>query len=876
MDGAPHQSQLDSRLRQYQALVEVAESIAAHRDLSSLLHDLRDRLRRVVRSSAVHLILHDAEQNLMRRHILDPAFPPRQIPSAGLAMEDAPAGWVWQTQQPMLIQDIPAIRSRYPHVVAELEEYGIKTIYILPLSSLGRRLGALAFISSHESAWSEDDQEILRKITKLVALAVDNVINFESALTAQNELKRRIEHLRLLLEVGKSIVSHLDFRELIAVIAGYLRQVIRCDGVWLSLCEADPTQIRVYALDAKFADADSRAMEGRLIPLEDTPAADALTSLQTILVTRERLERSRSPIVKRILDQGVNSGCIAPLISHGRPLGAIAMVSLRENAFGEEDAELLTQIARQIAVAVENATNFERARAAEEQAKRHSERLQMLLEINNAMVSNLDLPTLMKTISSVLRKVAAYDSVGLALHDAEANQLRGYGNILSDDAPFVEEGQPIPLEGSMVGLSFTSGEAVFLDRLDDERFQSDWSRRFRDAGFKSAGCVPLISHNRKLGVLGVATRRETHFSDDEAQLLWQVGNQVAIAVENALAFREIETLKNKLTSEKLYLEAEIRTEHNFEELIGTSPSFKRILKQIETVAPTESTVLIRGETGTGKELIARAIHNLSARRERALVKINCAAIPTGLLESELFGHEKGAFTGAITQRIGRFELAHRGTLFLDEVGDIPFELQPKLLRVLQEQEFERLGSTRTQKVDVRLIAATNSDLEQMVADKKYRSDLYYRLNVFPVTIPPLRDRREDIPALARFFTQKYASRLKKRIEAIPADVMNALTGYHWPGNVRELEHFIERAVVLTQSSDLEISFSELKQSAPAAASNISTLEEAEREHILRALEESNWTVGGPNGAAARLGMKRTTLQSRIQKLGLERGKPRSS
>ena len=298
--------------------------------------------------------------------------------------------------------------------------------------------------------------------------------------------------------------------------------------------------------------------------------------------------------------------------------------------------------------------------------------------------------------------------------------------------------------------------------------------------------------------------------------------------------------------------------------------FKRILKHVETVAPTDSAVLIRGETGTGKELLARAIHNLSERRERTLVKINCAAIPTGLLESELFGHEKGAFTSAIAQRIGRFELANKGSLFLDEVGDIPLELQPKLLRVLQEQEFERLGSTRTQRVDVRLIAATNSDLEQLVADKKYRSDLYYRLNVFPITIPPLRERAEDIPTLARFFAQKYARRLKKRIEAISAEAMAALVGYHCPGNVRELEHFIERAVILTQGSDLEVSVSELKPSAQTAPANISTLEVAEREHILRALEAANWVIGGPNGAAARLGMKRTTLQYRMQKLGLER------
>src|ERR1044072_8704828 len=308
----------------------------------------------------------------------------------------------------------------------------------------------------------------------------------------------------------------------------------------------------------------------------------------------------------------------------------------------------------------------------------------------------------------------------------------------------------------------------------------------------------------------------------------------------------------------------------FADIVGASTALKNVLSQVEVVGPTESTGLLLGETGTGKELIARAILNSSARADRPFVKLNCAAIPSGLLESELFGHEKGAFTGAVAQKIGRFELAHGGTLFLDEVGDIPLELQPKLLRVLQEHEFERLGSTRTQRVDVRLIAATNSDLDQMVADKKYRSDLYYRLNVFPIRAPPLRERAEDIPTLARFFAQKYARRLKKRIEAISAEAMAALTGYHWPGNVRELEHFIERAVILTQGPDLEVSISELKPSAQTVPANISTLEVAEREHILRALEAANWVIGGPNGAAARLGMKRTTLQYRMQKLGLER------
>jgi formate hydrogenlyase transcriptional activator len=386
-----------------------------------------------------------------------------------------------------------------------------------------------------------------------------------------------------------------------------------------------------------------------------------------------------------------------------------------------------------------------------------------------------------------------------------------------------------------------------------------------------------LAHGRAIGVLSVGSLKEDALSPEDIDLLVQVAQQIALAADNAMAYREIEKLKNKLTEEKLYLEDEIRTEGNFEEIIGESPALRQILSQIERVAPTDSTILIRGETGTGKELIARAIHNLSSRRSRTLVKVNCAAIPMGLLESELFGHEKGAFTGAIAQRIGRFELAHQGTLFLDEVGDIPLELQPKLLRVLQEQQFERLGSTRTQQVDVRLVAATNCDLEKMVADKQYRSDLYYRLNVFPVTIPPLRERPEDIPLLVRFFAQRFARRMKKPIESIPAKTSEALTRYHWPGNVRELENVIERAVILSRDTELEVPFTELKIAPEPAVTvkrepvpNSSALQDVEREHILQVLEETKWLVAGPSGAAAKLGMKRTTLQAKMRKLGITR------
>jgi formate hydrogenlyase transcriptional activator len=675
--------------------------------------------------------------------------------------------------------------------------------------------------------------------------------------------------MRLMLKITNEVVSLLDLRELLQVICSSIREAMGNDIVGVSLLDNKSGQLRPYVTN--FPPEHPLGEKGASIPLEGGPSGLALATGQPVFIDKLDSERFDSVLSRQVYEEGYRSGGTIPLIAKGRKLGVLGVISKHENAFTDDDKQLLVQIANQVAIAVENALNFERAREAEQEARQKADHLSLVLEINNAIVSQLSLLDLVRVTSSRLREVLGHDLTGISLFDPKTDQFRAYMFDMPESMAAIEEGTTMPLEGTVGGMAFMSGQPVFMDRPDPEVLTSEFDRRLTEAGIRSGGVVPLISHNRKLGFLGVGSFREGAFSKADQELLCHIANQIAIAVENALAYSEIETLKNKLASEKLYLEDEIRTEHNFEELIGVSPSFRRILKQVETVAPTDSTVLIRGETGTGKELLARALHNLSERRDRTLVKINCAAIPTGLLEAELFGHEKGAFTGAISQRIGRFELANKGTLFLDEVGDIPLELQPKLLRVLQEQEFERLGSTRTQRVDVRLIAATNSDLEQMVADKKYRSDLYYRLNVFPITIPPLRERAEDIPALARFFTQKYARRLKKSIEAIPAEGMAALKGYSWPGNVRELEHFIERAVILSQGTELEVSVSELKAPAEAAPESISTLEAAEREHILRALEAANWVVGGPNGAAARLGMKRTTLQYRMQKLGLERG-----
>ena len=379
-----------------------------------------------------------------------------------------------------------------------------------------------------------------------------------------------------------------------------------------------------------------------------------------------------------------------------------------------------------------------------------------------------------------------------------------------------------------------------------------------------------MSRGRTLGALAAARRENASFSTEETELLGQIAGLVAIALDNALAYQQIAELNKRLSQEKLYLEDEIRTELHFEQIVGRSEALRRVLKEIETVAATDATVLIEGETGSGKELVARAIHDLGARGGKTFVKLNCAAIPTGLLESELFGHKRGAFTGAIADRVGRFELANGGTVFLDEIGEIPLELQPKLLRVLQEREFERIGSSHTLRTDARLIAATNRDLSAMVEERAFRADLFYRLNVFPMRVPPLRERREDIPLLVRHFVQQLGRRMNRKVESIPSETMDALAGYDWPGNIRELQNLIERALILTTGPVLRVPIDLLKKrsAVPEPSPKARTLEAADRAHILEALEESRWVLGGPDGAAARLGLKRSTLQFRMKKLGI--------
>ena len=667
-----------------------------------------------------------------------------------------------------------------------------------------------------------------------------------------------------LLRASKAISSARDCDCCEELFARELHTVIPFDYLHVSMFECDrgdPTKLGWRLFDIN---GEKRQFSEAELPLDEIGLAAAWVHENSQpLVISDCNSETRFPNFREFLTGlGIGSTCTLPLVRGERRLGIFEVGSTQTNAYCEDEVAFLSLAADQVALAIDAAVNFDIS-------QRSQERLKLLLELTNQVVSNLELRELLRTVSASVRRVMNCDVVGVMLPDAEAKYLRVFALDFPDSKGFFREETLIPIDGTHPGEAFRTRKPVVKTHQDssEERYAEHYQRVVGE-GVKSGCLVPLISRDRALGVLALGRRRDSDFDRDEIEFLCQVAGQVAIAVENALAYGEIAELKDKLAQEKLYLEEEIRGEMDFEGIVGQSSALRQVLQLVETVAPSGSTVMLLGETGTGKELIARAVHDRSRRKDRTFVKLNCAAIPTGLLESELFGHERGAFTGAIAQKIGRLELADQGTLFLDEVGDIPLEVQPKLLRALQEREFERLGSTRTKKVDVRLVAATNRNLEKMIAEDKFRSDLYYRLNVFPIQIPPLRERPEDIPLLVRYFTQKYARRMEKQIESVPAASMRKLTRWHWPGNIRELENLIERAVILTRGSALEVPVSDLGNGSAEKA--VAAMPDSnQREEFLRILKETRGRVGGADGAAARMGVKRTTLISRMKKLGID-------
>jgi len=668
-----------------------------------------------------------------------------------------------------------------------------------------------------------------------------------------------------LLDVSKAILEHRDLAALFRDLSQTLRSILPFDFLNLVLHNPNTNTMRLHILETSAGDAiESPRME--LAP-EESPSGWVFLHQEPLIIPDVRIE-TRWPDVMDLLRQNqIVTSCWLPLTTAQHRLGALVF-GFRSAIQPGDQVEFMSQVAAQVAVAVDNTLNFEKVEKYRQQLARERDRLQVLLEITNALVSELDIRDLFPSITACLRRVIPHEYSSLVLREPGTDRIHVHALVLDGPAQS-REGATSALAETPAAEAMETRRPLVLNPSDFARFSPAVAEKFHSIGIRTICCLPLITRRHVVGTLNIGTTRETAFSNADVDFLSQVAGQAAIAIENATAYQEIAELKDQLAEEKLYLEDEIRTDRNFGEIVGDSVPFLAVLDQVQTVAPTDASVLILGETGTGKELIARAIHDLSSRRERTFVKLNCAAIPTGLLESELFGHEKGAFTGAIMQKAGRFELANRGTLFLDEIGDIPLELQPKLLRALQEHEFERLGGTRTIKVDVRLVAATNRDLAQMINDREFRTDLYYRLSVFPVSIPPLRERTSDIPKLVRYFTQKFARRMNKPVETISQETMDALVRYAWPGNVRELENLIERAVILTRGTSLQVPIAELRATAPDSSTPV-TLQDAEREHIRRALDQSNGVIGGPAGAAARLGMKRTTLQSKMKKLGISK------
>jgi formate hydrogenlyase transcriptional activator len=570
-------------------------------------------------------------------------------------------------------------------------------------------------------------------------------------------------------------------------------------------------------------------------------------------------------------DCGCESLCVVGLTTSVSRLGVLCVGRRRSEGFCEQESALLSLVSHYAALAIEERFNFAQSEMVRAQLEEERTRLRLILDLNNSVVSNLELKEVLQAIAPAMHEAMRLDGVALMLPDGEGRPLQLYVLDFPEGSSATWQDLPETLNGSICGRVFRTAKpwSGHIGQLQKPGLDFKIASA---AGVETLCMLPLVRGGRVLGVLSLVRTDKNPFFESDLEFFSQVAGQIAIAIDNAVAYRQITELKDKLAQEKLYFEDELTSEMNFQEIIGNSGVLRSVLRQVEAVAPTGSTVLIYGETGTGKELIARAVHNLSQRQANPFVKLNCAAIPTGLLESELFGHERGAFTGAVAQRIGRFELASQGTIFLDEVGEIPLELQPKLLRVLQEREFERLGGSRTLRTNARLIAATNRDLRTMVEEQKFRSDLFYRLSVFPIHVPSLRERTEDIPFLVRHFAQHFACNMGKRIETISSETMNALVRYPWPGNIRELQNVIERAVILSQGPILKVPLADLKARGAdhLNGNGSSTLEEVERRHILSVLEQTNWVFAGPNGAAARLGIKRPTLQFRMQKLGISR------
>ena len=664
---------------------------------------------------------------------------------------------------------------------------------------------------------------------------------------------------QLLLEATELVVRGRSMPDLFKEFAPRILKLTACD--YLKFALYDPLQNCMITHYWKGPE-DNGQFDG--FAVEDCLSGWVWSHQQALTIADVEAEKRFPLCTEELRQQGVRSYSAQPLTTPANRFGALGIGRTRPGIPETEDLEFLRRIAYVLALALEN-------REAYRAAEIRLQRLQGLVTIGRDLACSLDLEDISANILDNLHGIIHHDFSSLMLLDEDGTSLHWYAADTHPWDAYHVQGNHVPVKQALSRRALETRKAVVWTGEDLARLDTPFGNTLRTTGVQSLVNVPLIAADQPWGILNLGSTEKNAFNPASIEYLQQVANLIASAIRNASAYREIAQLKDRLASEKRYLEGEIRGEMRWDEIVGRSPALKRVLDYASIVASTDSTVLITGETGTGKERVARSIHSMSRRRERSFIKLNCAAIPTGLLESELFGHEKGAFTGAVSQKIGRLELADKGTLFLDEIGEIALELQPKLLRVLQDQEFERLGGTRTIRVDARLIAATNRDLSLAVEEKQFRSDLFYRLHVFPLHLPALRDRREDIPALVRHFVEKSSARLGRRIETVPQEALDAMLQWNWPGNIRELENFIERSVILSEGPTLRAPLAELRQEiARRQNGSEDTLRDRERDHIIDILRQTRGVLSGPRGAAARLGLKRTTLQYKLQKLGISR------
>ena len=674
---------------------------------------------------------------------------------------------------------------------------------------------------------------------------------------------------RALLDVSSAMVEQPTVKAVLHSLRDVLSSSCRLHGAHLYVLGGDgETTLHLLDFDRE---ADAPAIKiGTRISLIGA-AARALEERNPVFLPDVSQEMLRHPELAPFAAESVGRPTyVFPLFTSQQRYGILVVTKERGQEFVPEDVELLRSLASHVAVALECALAKDCAEQYQRELATERDRLRLLLEINNHVVSKLEIDDLFRSASASIRSYFGNHLTGFWLLEKNSKHLQSVVLDFPDSKGLLAEiGSTDLTETEYEKLRTRRAEIWSISEI--EKIPASIAQSLRAESITSMAVAPLVTRSGPLGLLAIGSRKLNAFGQEDLDLLAQISIQISLALDNALAYGRLNASAARLEEERLYLESEIRAEHNFEDIVGKSAALRRVLDQVAIVAPTGSTVLLHGETGTGKELLARAIHNLSPRRERTFVRLNCAAIPSGLVESELFGHEKGAFTGALMQKKGRFELADHGTLFLDEIGDIAMDLQPKLLRALQEQEFERLGSTRTIHVDVRLIAATHRDLDGMIRNNQFREDLFYRLNVFPIEIPPLRERREDIPLLVHYFVLRHSRQMQKRIKSVPRQAMEVLVNADWPGNIRELENFIERCVIFTQGDELNVPRAELKKApARSAASAVSSFEQAERQVIIDALKAASGRVSGQGGAAERLGLKRTTLQNKMRKLNISR------